>query len=1011
MIQLISQMLPYLPAVARFQAGQDEPPPILCYASLGLIILLLVYSIYHSASMKQRMANPQRMLDKKDYGALLAALRYKAANADAKSLNTRLGAAKALRELGAGPGGAKPISDSLNNRIVGHLIQASADKAPAAVDLRANATAALGAYAARITNASLRGRTVTALRDRLADHASVCLEAVKSMGRITSAWALEPIVAANRQNRPDAAKGLLQVLGSLNHDLGPGLLNLFNGSKYSPQIRAAAAQALGAFALVDPAVLSPLQIALETEKIDVIRHGAIQGVGATAHPRAIEILAGRLKKAAPTDRAVIASALEQHGWTPGDATSSAAYAITMGHWEDLKALGKPAIEQLIGDLQYCGSDDLSTAIPETLAAFGEEALPLLLPALHDTNATRRRYAAVALGKIGAACRDRRIAAGLAKLLDDVAPEVVKAALDALACAADPQSAPSLTSYLVKETGNVKSEYRDPAFAALKKIGQPAIPALIPLLEDQRAYLREGAARALEHIGWQPGMDEIGAKYWIILRKFERCAPIGEAAVQPLIQALGSEDGGNVPPITSALSATRSPSVPRLLLARLSDKQANVVMHALTALGLLADPSTISGLIAFLKSVPDVPQYRDSAFDALQKIGQPAVPALIALMNEQNGILRTGAIQALRFLDWQPGLDQAGANYWIELEEFGPCAAIGEAAVQPLVSALTAKAEKHQDVIFAVLRQIGRPAEPALAALLGNGARPIREKATLALQSMDWQPGLDERGANYWINLHQAERCIPIGQQAISPLVWLLTHGDAQERPAAADALVAIGGPEAVSQVLPLLRQDASPETRQLAVSILDKISWLPSNDENGANYWIASGQVERCIRIGATAVPALLAFVKEGDRDQGKVAVAIQALGSIGDPRAADPLVKIAFAYGPHQQAARSLIRSFAGAVIKPLIPHLQDISYEDRCFAAESLLYVYNHAGLSDSDRALLLQQRAAITQPRKNENDHSDRGHSENWYRSNDCTDGHSDDHHDYNTHTDNGIGLPFA
>lgn len=259
MIQLISQMLPYLPAVARFQAGQDEPPPILCYASLGLIILLLVYSIYHSASMKQRMANPQRMLDKKDYGALLAALRYKAANADAKSLNTRLGAAKALRELGAGPGGAKPISDSLNNRIVGHLIQASADKAPAAVDLRANATAALGAYAARITNASLRGRTVTALRDRLADHASVCLEAVKSMGRITSAWALEPIVAANRQNRPDAAKGLLQVLGSLNHDLGPGLLNLFNGSKYSPQIRAAAAQGRNIFKALQFSAPPPLR--------------------------------------------------------------------------------------------------------------------------------------------------------------------------------------------------------------------------------------------------------------------------------------------------------------------------------------------------------------------------------------------------------------------------------------------------------------------------------------------------------------------------------------------------------------------------------------------------------------------------------------------------------------------------------------------------------------------------------------------------------------------------------
>ena len=59
--------------------------------------------------------------------------------------------------------------------------------------------------------------------------------------------------------------------------------------------------------------------------------------------------------------------------------------------------------------------------------------------------------------------------------------------------------------------------------------------LIAALRD--ASVCEGAVEVLERIGWHPGQDEIGAFYWVVKRKWNKCIEIGAPAVEPLVAAL------------------------------------------------------------------------------------------------------------------------------------------------------------------------------------------------------------------------------------------------------------------------------------------------------------------------------------------------------------------------------------------------------------------------------------------------------------------------------------------
>ena len=77
-----------------------------------------------------------------------------------------------------------------------------------------------------------------------------------------------------------------------------------------------------------------------------------------------------------------------------------------------------------------------------------------------------------------------------------------------------------------------------AAEALGKIGNAhAVELLIAALKESSKYVRLAAAEALDRLGWQPGQDEDGARYWVMKQEWDRCTTVGAPAVQPLIAAL------------------------------------------------------------------------------------------------------------------------------------------------------------------------------------------------------------------------------------------------------------------------------------------------------------------------------------------------------------------------------------------------------------------------------------------------------------------------------------------
>ena len=78
-----------------------------------------------------------------------------------------------------------------------------------------------------------------------------------------------------------------------------------------------------------------------------------------------------------------------------------------------------------------------------------------------------------------------------------------------------------------------------------RIGAPAIKPLIASLKNKSEFVRQDAAKALERIGWQPGGDETGAVYWVVKGNWKECVKIGAPAVMPLIAGLNEWRGGFV----------------------------------------------------------------------------------------------------------------------------------------------------------------------------------------------------------------------------------------------------------------------------------------------------------------------------------------------------------------------------------------------------------------------------------------------------------------------------------
>ena len=115
------------------------------------------------------------------------------------------------------------------------------------------------------------------------------------------------------------------------------------------------------------------------------------------------------------------------------------------------------------------------------------------------------------------------------------------AIEALASIRDPAAIKGLQVILASDE---ISELRWAAALALGEIGdQTVAPVLLSALRDDDRYVRYGAAKALEQIGWSAETDQDRAFYCIALQDWDAIKKLGKSATGPLIDLLKERHPG------------------------------------------------------------------------------------------------------------------------------------------------------------------------------------------------------------------------------------------------------------------------------------------------------------------------------------------------------------------------------------------------------------------------------------------------------------------------------------
>jgi HEAT repeat protein len=390
---------------------------------------------------------------------------------------------------------------------------------------------------------------------------------------------------------------------------------------------------------------------------------------------------------------------------------------------------------------------------------------------------------------------------------------------------------------------------------------------------------------------------------------------GEQAVEPLIAALGDEEGGVREIVARALAEIGDPRAVDPLAAALDDEQQAVRQTALNALAQIGGVRATESLVAALKA--ESQPVRDGAANALVEIGAPAVEPLVAALKAESWRVRGAAARAL-----------------VE---------IGTPAVEPLVAAL--QDPEARPAAIKALGEIGdaRALEPLLA-VMKEGDRRLRKDTAAVLDKLGWQPDESVAGAAYWVVKREWDKCVEIGTPAVEPLVAALADGDEDVREAASKALAKIGEPAVEPLVAALKHEHWS--AREAAANALGGIADARAleplvetlQDESRSVRWSAARALGK---IGdAWAVKPLIAALKDEDSDVRRGAAG--ALGKIGDARAVKPLIAALTREGQkwtvRSDAAKALGEMGDEQAVEPLVAALRDERQYVRTSAAESL-------------------------------------------------------------------------
>lgn len=415
-------------------------------------------------------------------------------------------------------------------------------------------------------------------------------------------------------------------------------------------VRAAAVQALGEIGT--PAAVEPLIKTLLEERYWDLRYDAVESLRKIGDPTAVNELLLVLESSNRdvSVQQMTAWALKEFGWEHLAPAQRAMVSIFRDEWDDVVAVGGPAVEPLVVAFRS-GTLHTRRLAAEALGKIGDaRAVGALEDLLDDSDPDIRASAAWSLEKYAWNRLDEQLLArvqimlGKWTMLAGAGPaaitplvEVVRngdrsakaEAIQTIAIIGGPEGVRALIGVFKHRDEHVRR-------AAAKALGEiadnKAMPALVKALRDDDFQVRIAAADALVRLDFQPESAEERALLFVATRKWTEAARLGPNAIEPLVAAL--KNGNTRTQAMEALISIGSQALPTLI-EMLDDDGPGMRISAAEALGDIGDEQAIPPLLEAFKN-GDL-NLRRAAFNSLEQLGwkpQPQQRAEIAVALEE-----------------------------------------------------------------------------------------------------------------------------------------------------------------------------------------------------------------------------------------------------------------------------------------------------------------------------------------------------------------------------------------
>ena len=814
------------------------------------------------------------------------------------------------------------------------------------------------------------------------DNEFVRERAARALGKAGNKQAVVPLTAALKDKSANVRRAAAAALGNIDD---AGAFEAVRAAMKDPSapVRRAACAALGK--LGGKAAVPPLLAALKAEaefRAKAVKNMRTASPGkredffrserdaeqfeeiivdalALIGPAAVEPLKAYLNSKDDVVRGVVLRALHKLDWKPSTTAEQAASLIELGKWDEVAALGAPAIRPLL--------KVLNTSIGDYRRHEGA------------AGALRRIKGKAVVGPLAEALKDKSLSRStrmtVAHMLAAAGSDAVKPLLAAL-----------------KEGDQVTVALAAGALGELKD--KRAIAPLVKRLRNSPGEARRRVALALEEFGWEPATDADKAYFLIAHDRWGPLVRLGPVAVDPLLAALETEspygqasivgalgDIGDkrcvdalLSILRTALPSTRAETARlkaegydndfiRRMLADLGEVHQRVRAAAARALAKLDAKEAVDPLLAVLGN--GTTELSWAATQSLGELGDArAVEPIIALLKSKDARARAAAVTALGKLadaravgplvaalhDSYRDVRKQAMKTLAELraeEAVEPLLALAEDGDVDAILALGELGDRRAvQPLIAIANQVRKevPA-PSPAAPYGRGARYRRrvpQDQEAALQALgklgdkraydtilkrfrsddpEWQAiaakALGELGDERTFDLlvqatksdeWRLQRSAYLGLAALKDprsfdiIAALLGPGQDALPSTAAQAFERLGDKRAIPLLTAAL---ADRQGGDHVVKALKKLGWTPKTDTDRVYCMLATRNHRGLRDYWPTAMKILLADCRSSDK--WRVRSAVEALMSYGGQGGAEALSEL-FAKHPTLLLAKALL-------------------------------------------------------------------------------------------------------